>query len=414
MRDALEALSYTKWGIFRASDAYNTLRDHQFDHKVIKDDKNSSEDQSKDPKEADKVETEPERWVKAKGALGKVADRLFSPSFSKLLTLLSIPVMILFAPGIFGIIGAVVALLMLGYNATREVMSYRKLRHLKEERGLLEAIEYYKGLNEEHDNSVGLTGIESGKENTKPNQLAEQTGVTSTNTSIPALQSFTPPEKIVPSSRQGASDGVEEKKPSKLAILGRSFLRRAPESTVAIAAAAVSGNPIALGLAVGGAITGFGATASQTLAYEKMKYQLINHNQAVASRAGITYNNRDELVSELNHQLNKFRKNNPELASHVQENVSLGHEPSFFADAGRIFIEGFSWSKNCRNFTPMVNDYGKQFLTPVPFSSSTGASVAPAIQYSKDHAQKVTQRKGVAPSASQSPESEVTGASAAG
>ena len=54
---------------------------------------------------------------------------------------------------------------------------------------------------------------------------------------------------------------LRKKKPSKLAILGRAFLRRAPESTVAIAAAAVSGNPIALGLAVGGAVTGFGATA---------------------------------------------------------------------------------------------------------------------------------------------------------
>ena len=268
MKDVLEALTYTKWGIFRASDAYNTLRDHQFDHKVIKDDKTSSEDKSKDPKEPDRIETEPERWVKEKGVLGKVADRLFSPSFSKLLTLLSIPVMILFAPGIFGIIGAVMALLMLGYNATREVMTYRKLRHLKEERGLLEAIEYYKGLNEEHDKSTALTGMDLGKANTVTKSL-EQTAAISTNTSSPALQSFTPPEKIVSSSRQGASDGVEEKKPSKLAILGHAFLRRAPESTVAITAAVVSGNPIALGLAVGGAVTGLALQLRKHLPMKK-------------------------------------------------------------------------------------------------------------------------------------------------
>ena len=67
-------------------------------------------------------------------------------------------------------------------------------------------------LVERSGKSGDLTGGESGKANTKPNQLAEQTAAISTNTSSSALQSFTPPEKIIPSSRQGASDGVEEKK----------------------------------------------------------------------------------------------------------------------------------------------------------------------------------------------------------
>ena len=143
-----------------------------------------------------------------------------------------------------------------------------------------------------------------------------------------------------------------------------------------------------------------------------MKYQLINHNQEIASRAGVTHNSRDELVGELNNQLNKFRKNNPELASRVQANVALAKEPSFFADAARIFKDGFSWSKNCRNFTPMVNDYGKQFLTPIPSSSGKGASVVPSIQYTKDHAQNIKHRKGIAPSAS--PEGEISGAATGG
>lgn len=381
MREALEALSYTKWGIFRANEAYNTLRDHQFDHRLIKEDKNSSEDKSTDANEPDKIETEAERWVKEKGALGKVADRLFSPSASKLLTLLSIPIMILFVPGIFGIIGGVVTLLMLGYNATREVISYRKLRHLKQERGLLEAIEYYKDKNELHDKTINLNGNDPKKANTATKSSA-QPEVTSPNISSPALQSFTPPEKAGPSSEQAASKGAEGKKLSKLTVLARSFLRRAPESTVAITAAAVSGNPIALGLAVGGAVTGFGATASQTLAYEKMKHQLINHNQAIASKVGVTNHNRDELVGVLNQQANK--------SGNIEVNVSLGQEPSVFMDAARIFKDGFSWSKNCRNFTPMINDYGKQFLAPNPSNRSSGVGIAQAVEYSKDHAQKVT------------------------
>lgn len=391
MKEAFEAFNYSRFGLFRANDAYNMLRDHQFDYSVIKDEESKDKGQKKSE---DKILTEPEKWVKDKGRMGKIADRVFSPSLSKILTLLSIPLMILFAPGIIGIIGAIVALLMLGYNTTREVMSYRKLRDLKEERGLLEAIKHYRDLNHEHNKSLDITK-DFDKTPAKASILSNaqpqvQNKGDNNASSVNSTQNQTP-------------QGVKLKKPFLPAVIGRAVMRRAPESSVAIAAAAISGNPIALGLAVGGAVTGFGAAASQSVAYEKKKYELIQHNQKIAAELKFPYNpqragrHNDELIGWLNKERNEFVRNHPQLVKSgviQDQKIVRAQHPSFLSDAIRVFKDGFSWSKNCRNFTPLINDYGSTYLPRAEMSRaiSKEKSVAKTLEPKKYYAANIKRK----------------------
>lgn len=320
-----------------------TIYQHEDDLMLVDDTNLNKKAEDANPSD---VMTKPERWIKEKGRVGEVADRFFSPNFSKLLLLAGIVLMFFSPLGIiFGAVAATISISMLIYETVRDTNKYRNLVELQEKRALLEEM----GNIEKQIQSLC-------KSNPKLAELHKL--IHNIDSDIKIKGKSAAKKNLIP------------------------ILERIPEGATSITAAAISLNPLALGAATTSTICGTWASHTQKNAYWRMKDKLIerinNIDIAVNRKASIAIL-RMKLEAR-QHQLEIFQKlekecqinPNLDVRARYQFLISDHHQPlqrkfvyppetSFFGALSTILQAGNKWTTHSRLFTPMINNYGHHY-----------------------------------------------------